>query len=322
MTDLVSILIPVFNRQSLIAETIQSALQQTYKNIEVVVVDNASTDRTWEVVQKIAPRDDRVKCFRNEENIGPVRNWKRCIDEATGKYGKILWSDDLIASDFIQETLPFLANDDEIGFVYTKVAIFDDADNKDFECYHLDKTGIYDSEQYIQGVIVDYEYPVSPGCAIFRLEDLREHLLIDIPNKKGSDFSMHAIGNDLLIFLLTANKYRKFAYVDEKLSFFRSHDGSISARAKKDNLKIHYALAAAYFIEHYRPDLISRLNVAIKMKLMRFHDSKEYGLATISDFYMSNTNFRFKTTSLIHEILKELSRKSITCILKNLAIKK
>ena len=89
--DLVSILIPVYNRETLIEDTVQSALNQTYPNIEIIVVDNKSTDRTWDILEKLANRDSRIKIFQNKTNIGPVRNWKRCIDNASGKYGKILW---------------------------------------------------------------------------------------------------------------------------------------------------------------------------------------------------------------------------------------
>jgi len=57
MNKLISILIPVYNRENLIEETVQSALNQTYKNLEVIIVDNKSTDSTWEVLQKLASKD-------------------------------------------------------------------------------------------------------------------------------------------------------------------------------------------------------------------------------------------------------------------------
>jgi glycosyltransferase involved in cell wall biosynthesis len=206
MNKLVSILIPVYNRESLIEETVQSALSQTYKNIEIIIVDNKSTDKTWEVLQKLASKDNRIKIFQNERNIGPVRNWKRCIDEANGEYGKILWSDDLIAREFLEKTLPYLGND--VGFVFTGTEIFIDKTEKKSSHYFIGKSGIYESEKYINRVLFEGNYPVSPGCALFRLKDLKKNLLIDIPNKVNSNFAMHAIGNDLLIFLLTSQQYK------------------------------------------------------------------------------------------------------------------
>ena len=76
----VSILIPVYNREALIGECIQSALFQTFTDFEVIIVDNASTDNTWGICQRFAEQDKRVRVFRNEKNIGPVRNWRRCVD--------------------------------------------------------------------------------------------------------------------------------------------------------------------------------------------------------------------------------------------------
>ena len=87
---LASILIPVYNRAGLIEATIRSALAQSYDPIEVVVVDNASTDATWEVLQRLALEDPRLRIFRNETNLGPVRNWRACAEHARGHYAKIL----------------------------------------------------------------------------------------------------------------------------------------------------------------------------------------------------------------------------------------
>ena len=66
----VSILIPVYNREDLIGQTLNSAIDQTYHNIEIIVVDNASTDNTWKVIQRYEKQDGRIKAFRNNTNIG------------------------------------------------------------------------------------------------------------------------------------------------------------------------------------------------------------------------------------------------------------
>lgn len=165
-------------------------MSQTYKNIEIIVVDNKSTDKTWEVLQRLASQDVRIKIFQNETNIGPVRNWKRCIDEANGK---ILWSDDLIAPTFLEKTVAYLENED-VGFIFTGTEIFVD---KKIAHAFVGNTGIYETNN---GVLFEGNYPVSPGCAVFRLKDLKNNLLVDIPNKVNSDFAMHAIGNDIFTY--------------------------------------------------------------------------------------------------------------------------
>lgn len=308
MSQIISILIPVYNRENIIAETLDSALMQTYSNIEVVVVDNASTDGTWEIIKKYAARDSRVRAFRNESNVGPVRNWRRCIDEANGVYGKILWSDDLISTDFLEKTLPFMQED--VAFVFTSVRIFTDRYDSGEELYSIGGTGFYDSNKFIEGDLNARDYPVSPGCALFRLVDLKKNLLLHVPNVIGSDFSMHAIGNDLLIYLLTAYDYKRFAFVNEVLSFFRSHSGSISVMSKSCKLPLHYNLARAYFAENYRPDLIPDLNGRLYINLFRFSDAVDYGVKSIGDFYVNNRDFNVSFIVMIKLVFRRfVSRK-------------
>jgi hypothetical protein len=256
-------------------------------------------------LEGIASQDDRIKIFQNETNIGPVRNWKRCIDEASGEYGKILWSDDLIHPSFLEKTMPYLENKN-VGFVFTGTEIFIDGTEQKRPNYFIGETGIYESEDYIKGVLFDGNYPVSPGCAFFRLKDLKKNLLVDIPNKVNSDFSMHAIGNDLLIFLLTAYQYKKFAFVNEKLSFFRAHEGSISIQSNDGKLPLHYNLASAYFVENYRKDLIKKMNTKIWIATKRYKKgSKKFNLDKISNFYIKNEYFKISYLYILKKILKK-----------------
>ncbi len=305
-SSLVSILIPVYNREKYIKETVMSALSQTYTNVEVIIVDNASTDKTWLILQELMVTDSRIRLFRNETNIGPVNNWKRCIDEAKGVYGKILWSDDLISDDFVEKTLPFLEGTIDVGFVFTKTEIGVELTSEKMECYAIGSTGVYEQSYYIDGVLFSKNYPVSPGCAIFRLTDLKKNLLVNIPNKIGSDFSKHAIGNDLLIFLLTANRYKSFAFINESLAFFRVHKDSISVRSKKGKLPLHYSLASAYFVEKYRVDLINKLNTKIYMQLKRYSNCRGDGFNNISDFYRSNLDYQVDSKYFIFMLLNKL----------------
>ncbi len=304
MSIVVSILIPVFNRGHIIAETLISALAQSYTDIEVVVVDNASTDKTWDVIQSFAKKDARIKAYRNDFNIGPVRNWLRCVDEANGEYGKILWSDDLIAPDFLEKTMPYLKNDD-VAFVYTGANIFSCQNPLDAKTsYLLPKSGKYSSHEYIKRAIYNKNVPASPGCAIFRMGDIRKNLLLDVPNKINSDFSMHAIGNDLLLFLLTAKDYTYFAHIAEPLSFFRAHEGSISISSASGKLPLHYALARAYFVENYFSKETNYLATKIQLMLWRFKDAHQYGMHGTNDFFTNPV--KISKFCLISQILHKI----------------
>jgi len=291
-SNLVSILIPVYNQEKYIIKAIESAINQTYENIEVIVVDNHSTDNTFNIIKSYSQSDKRVKVFQNNSNIGPVKNWKRCIDEASGEYGKILWSDDYISLDFIEKTLPLLLKDERVGFVFTAVNIFSDTCDNIQTLFQIGQTGIYESMQFIEGALLEKnKYPVSPGCALFRLKDLKKSLLIDIPNKQNIDFSMQAIGPDLLVFLLTSNAYKKFAFINETLSYFRVHDQSITVSSDSAKITLHYSLAMAYFIEKtkIKKAIVKRYNALLKTRCLK-HYNNDTGLKSISDFYLNNNN--------------------------------
>jgi len=249
-TPKVSILIPVYNRENFIVECIESALAQTYTHIEVVVVDNASTDGTWAICQQFAAKDQRVRVFRNDTNIGPVLNWKRCMDEASGIYGKILFSDDLIESDFLEKTLPLLIKPD-VGFVYSSVSMGSEPRKGCINYKYANETGIYAAEDFIAASLFSGDVPISPGCAIFRIDDLKRNLLLDIPSPTIKDFLSHGAGPDLLLYLLTAKAYSSFAFVNEPLCFFRVHEGSISIADKNQYLSRCYMQAKIWFAETY-----------------------------------------------------------------------
>jgi glycosyltransferase involved in cell wall biosynthesis len=306
--DLVSVLIPVYNREHIISETIDSALNQSYENTEIIIVDNNSSDGTWNVIQKYQKKFPKIKAFRNNDNIGPVRNWKKCIEMANGKYGKILWSDDLIDNLFIEKTIRLMSSN--VGFVFSGAEIFSENINGVERCHFIGRTGIYKSKAYIEGSLYGSSMPVSPGCAIFRLADLRDNLLEEIPNKIGSIFSDHAIGNDLLIFLLTAKNYKYFGYIAEPLAKFRSHAGSITISARGVRIPLHYNIVKAYFVENSYKSGINKMACYLQIFVMKNRCLKTYGVHSVNDFFFEKYSLNYIF------IMKLLASKLIEKILK------
>jgi glycosyltransferase involved in cell wall biosynthesis len=229
---MVSVLIPVYNRELHIDACVQSALAQTWTNLEIVIVDNHSTDRTWEICQALALQDPRIRIFRNDSNIGPVRNWQRCIDEARGDIGKILFSDDRIAPTFLEKTIPFL-NDPTVGLVVTAA----DIDGK-IEYLWGRRSGKFSRWTYLRDMMVNGKLPVSPGAALIRMKDLRRNLKVN--------FGRDGIGPDLLLLLLTAASCPSVAHIPEPLAIFHDHPDSIS-RVKKSQLARGYNRARIWF---------------------------------------------------------------------------
>lgn len=102
VAPLVSVGIPVFNGENFLEEAIQSILAQTLKDFELILFDNASTDRTEEIGRKYAALDSRVSYHRNPENLGAAANYDLCFNHARGKYFKWAAHDDMIAPDFLE----------------------------------------------------------------------------------------------------------------------------------------------------------------------------------------------------------------------------
>lgn len=282
----VSILIPVYNRADCIQQTLTSALEQTFGDFEVVVVDNCSTDATWELVQQFAARDARLRVFRNDSNIGPVRNWLRCVREARGELIKILWSDDLLHRDFLAEAVPLMANA-AVGFVYSPAVIFfGESPLEGGVLYDRTPAGCQPTADFIEGLLLRRDYPVSPGCALFRIRDIRDCLLEEVPNRLGSDFATHAIGPDALLFLLTAERYPFYYRLAQPLSYFRAHPGAITLSSGKSKIALHYDIAKAWFVSRgdLPPRLVAQFNAGLLIDLLIFR-GKTFGLHRLADFY-------------------------------------
>jgi glycosyltransferase involved in cell wall biosynthesis len=282
--SLVSILIPVYNRGFLIKETIHCAVKQTYSNLEIIISDNCSTDGTWSILQEYSLLDKRIKIFQNKENIGPVRNWEEGLKRCSGEYVKILWSDDLMSDDFIEKTMHVF--DSHTGFVMSGIEYF--GDSKEFSKFQSYYSSKVSSDKYLEQNILNSkgsEFPLSPGCAIFRKVDLVSSLLIDIPNDFNLDFSKYGAGNDLLMFLLIAKKYDHIKIIPEFLSKFRVHNGSFSV---ENNLEKYYNLAKWYFVQNDSKRLRSLFSTNIYFKRKSSLLYQELWLLVREDFDISN----------------------------------
>ena len=110
--DLVSIITPLYNSARFIEEAIKSVQQQTYSNWELVIVDDASSDRSVEIVQKLASNDGRIRLFTEEENKGAAYCRNYAIKQAQGTYMAFLDSDDLWNMNKLEEQISFMKEHD------------------------------------------------------------------------------------------------------------------------------------------------------------------------------------------------------------------
>ncbi|WP_407545806.1 glycosyltransferase family 2 protein [Vibrio parahaemolyticus] len=106
--SLVSIIMPSYNSEGTILESIQSVLSQTYKNWELIIVDDRSTDNTWQVIQTYADKYDNIRIYQNKENLGAGASRNFAIKKAKGRFIAFLDSDDLWTEDKLAEQIPFM----------------------------------------------------------------------------------------------------------------------------------------------------------------------------------------------------------------------
>ncbi len=125
MKPLVSICIPNYNYEDFLEDAIRSALSQTYKNVEVLVVDNCSTDRSWSIIKSFGRK---IKAHRNKRNLGHVDNMNRCIELSRGKYAVILGSDDMLDKESVEKQVRVMESNPKVGFVHGSTYVIDKDD--------------------------------------------------------------------------------------------------------------------------------------------------------------------------------------------------
>ena len=119
MNDLVSILTPTYNTEKFIRATLESVQNQTYQNWEMILVDDASTDKTVSIIEEFAQNDSRVKLFKLPENRGNGFARNAALEKATGKYIAYLDADDLWFSEKLEKQIQFLKmNNQPFTFSY------------------------------------------------------------------------------------------------------------------------------------------------------------------------------------------------------------
>lgn len=161
---LVSICIPTYNRAGMIREAIDSALGQTYRNLEVIVVDNASSDDTASVVATY--HDERFTYVKNDRNLGLFGNFNRCIEVAHGDYIHILHSDDSIDRDFIKLCIQFFL--DHPGVKLTTTSARSIGDNGPCEVQFFDKDMIFRAPEGFKRLLGERSFIVCPSVIVHR----------------------------------------------------------------------------------------------------------------------------------------------------------
>lgn len=203
---LVSVAVCTYNGEKYLHEQLDSLLKQTYINLEIIVTDDRSTDRTMEILSSYATRDKRVKVFQNEINLGYVKNFSKAISLCTGDLIALADQDDIWKLSKIEK---FIA---EIG---DNTLIYSDAILMDENGKSLNKQLIRPENNLISGHCNKaflFNNCVSGNTLMFKKELLS--YLLPIP-----DVSMH----DIWI-AFVASSVGSIGYTDEAMTYYRRHN--------------------------------------------------------------------------------------------------
>jgi glycosyltransferase involved in cell wall biosynthesis len=125
----ISVGLPVHNGEKFVEDAIKAILSQTFKDFELIISDNASTDRTWEICSRYAGMDERVRCYRNERNLGVATNFNNTVRLARGRYFRWAAYDDLMAPGLLGSCLAVLDREPDVVLCYPKTVNIDDNGN-------------------------------------------------------------------------------------------------------------------------------------------------------------------------------------------------
>jgi len=228
MQNLVSVIIPTYNRADFIIETVKSVLCQTYQDFEIIIIDDGSTDNTSDLIKTID--DVRLKYIYQKNSGLPASPRNVGIKKAKGNFIAFLDSDDLWLPEKLEKQVEILANDDNIGLVYCNASYFG-AD------YHGDSTIVqkgYSGDVFDKLIEKNFVPALSVMC---RREVFTVAGLFD------ESKNLRAV-EDYELWMRIA-KYFKLHYIDQVLCRYRLHSQNILGEDKfKSSYKAFLAFAS------------------------------------------------------------------------------
>ncbi|MFC1700334.1 glycosyltransferase family 2 protein [Patescibacteria group bacterium] len=215
---LVSVIMPAYNTKKYIAEAIESILNQTYKNIEFIILDDCSTDKTWEIIRSYVKKDSRIVAVRNSKNLNIALCRNKGISLSKGKY--IIWadSDDISLPSRIEKQVAFMEKNPKVGICGTYLQSFSVRGELELRKYSLN-----DSD--IRKDIFKYS-PVAQPTAIVRRECFKKVGLFDIRFPPAED----------LEFSFRLGEHYALANIPEALVKYRVHANSATCSRLKEQI--------------------------------------------------------------------------------------
>lgn len=242
MKPLVSICIPTFNYGEFISEAIQSVLSQSFSDFELIVVDNASTDATADLMETFARSDPRIRFYRNAENVGIVKNFNRALEYATGDYVKVLCADDLLAPSALERSLALIQSDPVVSLVTTGRLLVDFRLQPIGYSSYCSKEGSIDGGKVIDRCLFGTNYVGEPSAVLFRRRQVAQGFDENYPHLLDMAMWFHLL------------EQGRLACVPEPLTYIRQHarqltqDNRRSGQLVEDKKRIFSAYIAKPYV--------------------------------------------------------------------------
>ncbi|GAA4278510.1 glycosyltransferase family 2 protein [Aquimarina mytili] len=251
-SPLVSLCIPTYNGSKHIRETLDSALSQTYQNIEIVITDDHSSDDTVAICESYAKNDSRIKVYRNSKNLGLVGNWCESVDKASSKWVKFLFQDDLLEENCVERMIN-CAIQHKVDFVIcNREYFFEEGFNPKIKLFYserLPKTEkifkeerLYAPKETAQRIAphIFNNCIGEPPTFLFNKEQYSRN---DFPNNYFQLIDYIFILNKILV--------HDFVFISDKLVKFRVHTSSESMKNSEINTEDKKEFYKFLYIQYY-----------------------------------------------------------------------
>ncbi len=244
MNPEISIIIPCYNVEAFLEETINSYLSQSFDNFELILIDDASLDNTREIIKKFAERDERIKSVFLSKNIGKAGAVNEGFKFVRGGYISIFDSDDIVMPNKLAMQYDFLEENSEIDFVYGDFIVFDAKGDKkiieavDFRDLEEPLLRLKTFFAHLRKVkytfqILDEKKFIPASSNLFRRKIIDEGLKMDVNlrNSEDYDFWFQIIG--------AGYKIKRMPFITYK---YREHENQKSKNLKKMDIARDYIL--------------------------------------------------------------------------------
>jgi len=239
----ISILMPTYNYASFLPEAIASALAQDFQDFELLILDDASSDNTADVVKPFCVRDARVRFSINPANLGMVANWNQCLKEARGRHIKFLFGDDKLSDpQALTKMLALLRNNPKATLAASARTILN-AKSKVIDISRTLRNGRHDGRKIIADCLIENGNLIGePSSVLFRKSDAA----------RGFDTTYRQLVDMEMWFHLLERG--DLFYTREPLCAFRRHAGQQTAVNNANySIKEQLMLVAAYGAKPWMP---------------------------------------------------------------------